>query len=168
MIPNPKHEHPATILRWVDADTVILKVHLDYFMHGEPLRHRMLWLDAPERYTDGGKAAIKAVNQLAPVGTRVLVRSYKDEGDEDSFGRWLAEVFVPNYMGDISINEYLLKNGLADPYMQGPRTAVPPHESKEWDELTLATTNLGRAAARWDMARKAFLDTDPYGRSADA
>lgn len=167
MIPNPKHEHPAKIIRWKDADTVVLQVALDYFIVGTPLIHRMLWLDAPERYTDKGKAATKAVNELAPPGSWVVIRSYKPEGDEDNFGRWLAEVYVPNYMGDISINEYLLREGLADPYMQTPRTAAPD-KGKAWVDMTAAAAEFGRAYAEFQNSIDRYVATDPYGRSADA
>lgn len=112
--PVPLHIHPAYVIRWVDADTVILKVHLDYFHRGEPLWHRMLWIQAPERYTERGKIATARVNELAPVGSRVIVRSFMEDGEKDNFGRWLAEVFA----GDVSINQLLLAEGLADPYLK--------------------------------------------------
>lgn len=106
------HIHPAKVVRWVDADTVILTVHLDYNMQTVPIRHRMLWIDAYEKRTALGKRAILRVNELAPVGSEVIVRSYEIDGEEDNFGRWLCEVFV----GDISINQLLLQEGLATVY----------------------------------------------------
>lgn len=166
MIPNPKHEHPAEVVRWIDADTVILKVHLDYLFHGDPIRHRMLWLDAPERYTDGGKAATAEVNRLAPVGSKVLVRSFKEAGHPDSLYRWLAELWCPSL--DISINEHLLKEGFADPFMQGPIKAAPTDTGKAWVEMTAAAAELGRAYAMFQNSIDAYVATDPYGRSADA
>lgn len=108
--PTPQHVHPATILRWKDGDTVVLHVDLDYYMTGT-LTHRLLWINTPERKL--GAAATARARELAPTGAKVIVRSYKVEGDEDSFGRWLAEIFV----GDVNINQLLLAEGLAVPFM---------------------------------------------------
>jgi endonuclease YncB( thermonuclease family) len=170
MIPNPKHEHRAKVIRWIDADTVVLHVKLDYLMHGNPLIHRLLWLDAPERYTDGGKLATAKVNELAPPGSTVFIRSFKEEGHPDSLYRWLAEVFVPG--AEDSINEYLLRYGYAEPFMQNPivGAAPPPSElttAQAWIDLTVAASRMGEAVARFQNAKDAYVRTDPYGRSAD-
>jgi micrococcal nuclease len=170
VIPNPKHEHPARIVRWVDADTVDLDVDLDYHIEGK-LRHRLLWINAPERNTEAGKIAIAKVNELAPPGTYVLIRSFKDYGQSDSFGRWLAEIFLP--AAQDSINEYLLRFGFAEAYMQDKPLTVPDVVTRDetlarWTELTYAASRMGVAVAQFDMARQAYVESDPYGRSADA
>jgi len=107
------HLHPAKVIRWVDADTVILQVDLDYHIGTAPIRHRLVWINAYEKNTALGKKAIKYVNQLAPEGSDVIVRSYKATGDEDNFGRWLVEVYVD----DESVNQLLLKEGFAVSFM---------------------------------------------------
>lgn len=108
--PVPQHVHPAKIVRWIDGDSVVLAVDQDY-ENTATKRHRLLWIDTPERKL--GAAATAYVRELAPFGTRVVVRSFKDNGDPDSFGRYLAEVFI----GDININQLLLREGLAVPYV---------------------------------------------------
>jgi micrococcal nuclease len=110
--PIPQHVHPATIVRWKDGDTVVIMVDQDYENFAKKV-HRLLWINTPERAL--GKAATARVNALAPPGTKVVVRSYKTEGDPDSFGRYLAEVFV----GDTNLNQLLLAEGLAVPFMEG-------------------------------------------------
>ena len=169
MIPNPKHEHPARIVRWVDADTVDLDVDLDYRIQGN-LRHRLLWINAPEKNTQAGKIATAKVNELAPPGTYVLIRSFKDYGQEDSFGRWLAEIFLP--AASDSINEYLLRNGYATAFMQDKPLTVPMpvqnNVDQAWAELVYAASRMGTAVAQFDMARAKYVDSNPYGRSADA
>lgn len=170
MIPNPKHEHPAKIVRWVDADTVDLDVDLDYHIIGK-LRHRLLWINAPEKNTEAGKAAILKVNQIAPPGTYVLIRSFKDYGQSDSFGRWLCELFLPGVQD--SVNEFLLRNGYAEAYMQDKPLTVPDIVTRDeslarWAELGYAASRMGIAVASFDLARKAYVESDPYGRSADA
>lgn len=107
------HLHPAKVVRWVDADTVILQVDLDYHIGTSPIRHRLVWINAYEKNTPEGKRGIAYVNKLAPVGSDVIVRSYKYTGDEDDFGRWLVEVYV----GEDSINQLLLQHDLAVPFM---------------------------------------------------
>lgn len=109
--PIPQHVHPATIIRWIDGDSVKLSVDQDYENLANKY-HRLLWIDTPERAL--GIAATARVNQLAPPGKRVVVRSFKIEGDPDNFGRYLAEVFV----GEININQLLLQEGLAVPYVR--------------------------------------------------
>jgi endonuclease YncB( thermonuclease family) len=109
--PVPKHVHPAKVVRWKDGDTVILLVDQDYENTAKK-SHRLLWIDTPERKL--GAAATAYVNRLAPPGTDVVVRSFKDEGDHDSFGRYLAEVFL----GDLNINQHLLQLGLAVPFVR--------------------------------------------------
>lgn len=121
MTPQPVHVHPALVGRWVDGDTVYLDVDLDYRIGGT-LDFRLYGIDAAEHTTLAGKAAIVLVNQLAPVGSPVVVVSYKT-GDEDSFGRWLAEIFTP--AGE-SINQRLIKEGMAVPYFGGTKPPQPP------------------------------------------
>lgn len=117
-MPALLHLHPAEIIRWIDADTVILKVHLDYRMIGEPVTHRLTWIQAPERYSAEGKVATARVNELAPPGSYVIVQTFWLDGYPDSFGRWLANIFTgPD--ADISISELLLREGLAVPYRKG-------------------------------------------------
>lgn len=117
-MPALLHLHPAEIIRWVDADTVILRVHVDYRHIGEPLYHRLTWIQAPERYTERGKIATARVNELAPPGTMVTVQTFWLDGYPDSFGRWLANIFIgPD--NNISISELLLREGLAVPYHKG-------------------------------------------------
>lgn len=111
-VPEPQHVHPATVIRWVDADTVILKTQLDYNIAGEPLWHRLLWIDAYEDNSDLGKIAKAWVTARMPPGTRLIIRSYKDLGEKDNFGRWLAEIF---HNGE-NINQRLLRDGYAVPY----------------------------------------------------
>lgn len=111
-MPALRHLHPADVIRWIDADTVILRVHLDYRMIGEPLYHRLTWIQAPERYTAEGRLATARVNELAPAGSRVVVETFWLDGYPDSFGRWLANIFV----GEESVSELLLREGFATPY----------------------------------------------------
>lgn len=110
----PAYTYSATVVRWVDGDTVDLDVDLGFHMHART-RFRLYGIDTPERGRAGYGDAKDAVNALAPVGSTVAVQSFKDAG---KFGRWLA-LITP--AGDAeSINTTLVANGLAAPYGGGP------------------------------------------------
>lgn len=113
-MPALRHLHPADVIRWIDADTVVLRVHLDYKVLGEPLHHRLTWIQAPERRTPTGIVATARVNELAPAGSRVVVETFWLDGYPTSFERWLANIFV----GEDSVSEILLREGLAVPYVK--------------------------------------------------
>lgn len=111
--PTPQHVNPAQIVRWVDADTVVLNTKLDFYISHGPSKHRLLWVNAYEKNTDLGQQAIAYVNRIAPPGSWVTIRTYKVEGDSDDFGRFLTEIFT----GPLNLNQELLKAGFAWPYM---------------------------------------------------
>lgn len=107
-----RHLHPAEVIRWVDADTVILRVHTDYRHIAEPMWHRLTWIQAPERFSDEGKLATARVNELAPAGSMIVIETFWLDGYPDSFGRWLGNVLVEQG----SVSEILLMEGFAVPY----------------------------------------------------
>lgn len=107
----------ATIIRWVDGDTVWVKVDLGYRIYGE-MDFRLYGINTPEKVQPNYQAAIDLVNGAAPVGTKVTLKSYKNP---DKYGRWLAEIFVPGV--DLSVNEQLLAAKLAVPYYGGAKSA---------------------------------------------
>ena len=113
------NKYQATVQRWVDGDTVDLEVDLGFRVKRYE-RFRLLYIDAPETALRKGvtpeeKAAglaLKAyLSDEYPPGTKMVVKSQK----ADSFGRWLAEVWVPD-LGDTSLNQWLLDEGLVEPY----------------------------------------------------
>lgn len=104
------HHHPAKVIRWIDGDTVVLYVDLDYRHYGE-LVHRLAWLDTKPLSTVEGARAKYEVLRLAPVGSDVIVRSFKPGGESGSFDRWLAEILLPD---GTSVNQHLLANGFAE------------------------------------------------------
>lgn len=105
----PLYSYPATIDRWVDADTVWLYVDMGFRMRGH-FNFRLHGINAPERYTAAGKAAAIIVNALAPAGSPVNIHTYKDP---DNFGRWLATIYTED---GTDIAQHLLDAGIAQPY----------------------------------------------------
>lgn len=81
------YEYAARLVRVVDGDTLDLDVDLGFRTHVFE-RFRLLGYAAPETREPGGAAATAALRDR--VGGALIVRTHKP----DSFGRWLADVFV--------------------------------------------------------------------------
>ena len=76
-------------------------------------RVRLLQIDAPELRSDCyGKAALSALRQLAPAGTRVMLESDPRLDARDGYGRLLRYVFVSGR----NLNLALVRQGAASPY----------------------------------------------------
>ncbi len=107
------HVLPATVVRWVDGDTVYLDVALPFGLTGR-YDFRLFGIDTPERGRRGWAEASAYARGLAPVGASVSVRTYKDP---DKYGRYLAVVG----WGPLSVNDELVLAGLAGLYTGGTR-----------------------------------------------
>ncbi len=119
-IPVLVHVKRARIIRWVDGDTVWLDVDLDFRITGH-LEFRLFGLDTPERGQPNWAEAGAYAKLLAPAGSWVTIRTFKDP---DKYGRWLAELFTSR----VSVNMALVDAGLAVPYFGGkkpPPAATP-------------------------------------------
>ena len=112
-------EYAAEIVRWVDGDTVDLKVSLGFGASWES-RFRLYGIDTPERGQPGYTEATAFCNGAAPVGATVTIRSYKPEAmRQDKYGRWLAEI-TPR-AAVTTVNDALIGAGLAVPYFGGKK-----------------------------------------------
>lgn len=105
---EPKPEFWATVTNWVDGDTLDMMVD-QWFRIYSHRRFRVLEVDTPERGEPGWAEATAFGRSFAPVGTTVALRSHKS----DSFGRWLAEVELPD---GTSYAFELIDKGFAVPY----------------------------------------------------
>jgi micrococcal nuclease len=108
------YRYEATIRRWVDGDTVDVDIDLGFGLVYSNQRIRLYGIDAPEQRTrdlvekEKGLAATAYVNEQAPVGSKVVIKTYKD----DKYGRILGEIFV----GDKNLNTLLTIEGHAIRY----------------------------------------------------
>lgn len=77
---------PATVVRAIDADTIVVDLDLGWrvFRNGERLR--IAGLFSPERNTAEGKIAKSAAEALLPVGSRVIVTSEAKPSFERTVG----------------------------------------------------------------------------------
>ena len=123
------YEYAGTVVRWSDGDSVILDLDLGFRFKWERTHFRIAGIDTPETNSPDevlrGRALVaKArVNELLPVGSECLIRSARPVV-ADKYGRWLCHIFrshnrVP--LSLVSINEVLLKEGLAKAYDGGAR-----------------------------------------------
>lgn len=114
--PTPEYVNKGSVLRWVDGDTVDLRVDLGYRTWVET-RFRLYGIDTPERGQKNHDEATAHNVAIAPAGSAVVLQSYKDP---DKYGRWLAEIWV----GDVDLNQSLVSLGLAVAYFGGTKQAA--------------------------------------------
>ncbi len=106
--PTPRRVYYATVERWIDADTVVVVVDQGFDdMAREHLRLKDCW--AVALGDPGGLDAKFAVEAIAPVGTRVVVETFRDRGE--TLARYVAHVWLPNDTETIA--ETLIKFGYA-------------------------------------------------------
>jgi len=109
------YEYSATVVRWVDGDTVDLRVDLGFRMFTET-RFRLHGIDTPERGESFYSEATALANETAPVGSLVHIHTYKNP---DKYGRWLVEITTEQ---SNSVSNALLGAGYADVYTGGARS----------------------------------------------
>jgi micrococcal nuclease len=111
------YEYRAKVDRWVDGDTVDCIVDLGFTVY-VAIRFRLLGVNTPETNRiasrEAGNAATAFAENLAPVGSHVLVRSRKT----GKYGRWLADIYPLDGDGHagVSVNDALLGAGHAEVY----------------------------------------------------
>lgn len=109
------YNYEATVRRWVDGDTVDVDIDLGFGIIFHNQRIRLYGIDAYESRTrdleekSKGLAATEFVNEMAPVGSKVTLVTYK----EGKYGRILAEVFLEN---QVNLNNLLTEVGHAERY----------------------------------------------------
>ena len=109
------YKYEATVRRWVDGDTVDVDIDLGFGIIFHNQRIRLYGIDAYESRTrdleekEKGLAATAFVNEMAPVGSKVTLITYK----EGKYGRILGEIFIDS---DINLNKLLTEKGHAERY----------------------------------------------------
>ena len=99
------YEYKAVITNVVDGDTFDMDIDLGFHIHIHE-RVRLLDVDTPEKF-GAEKELGMIVKQYAErnfLGKEVIIKSEKENtaADTDSFGRWLVNVYIPDYYSDIS------------------------------------------------------------------
>lgn len=112
------YSYSATVIRWVDGDTVWLDVDLGFRMRSQA-DFRLYGIDTPESGQPGRNEATAFAAAAAPAGTVVQISTFKNP---DKYGRWLVEIITPDGKG--SLNARLVLAGLAVAYFGGKKAAV--------------------------------------------
>lgn len=97
---------PATVVRVIDCDTIVLDLDLGWRVYRNDEHLRILGIDAPERGTMDGNAATAWARTVLPAGLRVKVTSQA----KPSFERTLGSITLP---GGSDFGELALHEGMA-------------------------------------------------------
>lgn len=108
------YEYNAVVRSVFDGDTIRADVDCGFgiWSMNEPLR--LYGINAPELRGETLEEARISRNWLLaqiPIGSRIVIKTYKDR--KEKYGRYLATIYV----NDRNINEELVVNGLAVPYI---------------------------------------------------
>ena len=116
---NNMYEYKATLKRLIDGDTMDLVIDIGFKMTTEQ-RIRLKGINTPEtwrqkkdseEYKKGMEAKNYVEKRLQENSGAFRVRTDKKHG---VYGRYIADILLDD--SDISLNEELLKNGLAKPW----------------------------------------------------
>lgn len=99
----------------VDGDTMDVVIDLGYDPITTKKRLRFLYIDTPERGEKGFDEAKAFVMQHVKAAETVWIQT--TDFQRGSFRRWLAEIFIDDGDSIYSLNDLLLKEGLAVPYV---------------------------------------------------
>lgn len=106
---GPAYTYAAIVDRWIDGDTVDLRVDVGFRITIED-RFRLIGIDTPERGRPGYREATARAEELAPPGTVITVKTQPEPG---KYGRWLGEIILPD---GTTVNDRLVAEGHAAPY----------------------------------------------------
>lgn len=100
------HHYQAHVSRVIDGDTIVADLDLGCHTWKHDQRLRLLGFDAPERGQANFQHCTDRLEQLLQSADyNVVVHTV----ESDSFGRWLAEVYVFDDEGEaISVNEMMV------------------------------------------------------------
>lgn len=114
------NKYKAEVVRWLDGDTVTLRVDLGQKVMVEG-NYRLNRINAPETHLMPGVTeeqktaglAVKArLEAKCPTGTVIWVGTAK----ADKYGRYLAEIWYTEKGGWLNLNDWLLTEGLVKAY----------------------------------------------------
>lgn len=114
------YDYKAKVIRVVDGDTIECVVDTG-FRNSTTQIFRLLFIDAPEMH--GVEKPLGEISKkyltARLLDKTVMLQSYKADTniDRDSFGRWLAVIFLEDETGEkVDINDEMIKLGYAVPY----------------------------------------------------
>ena len=110
------YNYLAVVDRIIDGDTAVVTIDTGFYLKYKT-QVRLLRVNAPETRgasREKGLETKEFLSKTIPVGSTIYIHTEKD----DAFGRWLAEIYYIDKTGKaINLNDELLKNGPACPYI---------------------------------------------------
>ena len=110
------YHYKAQVVKVIDGDTIDFMVDLGFGTH-QKIRVRLARVDAWEKRGEEkakGDAAKEYVEKTLSKYSWVEIRTFKDR--KGKYGRYIAEVFLPNGHKPLSLGDMLLKEGHAKIY----------------------------------------------------
>jgi micrococcal nuclease len=119
------YHYNASLVRVIDCDTIVVNIDLGFDLE---LKNRTLRLKGIDAYETKRNSRAKKQSEKFGITLDEVVKKGKDSTEKlkallqnkqlvintietDSFGRWLAEVYVKDI--EISLNNYLLQENMA-------------------------------------------------------
>lgn len=130
----------AKVVRVIDGDTIVV---LD--QNNQQIKIRLEGIDCPESNQDFGTQAKKATSELC-FGKKVRI----EQSGVDRYGRVLAFVYV----GDVCVNEELLKQGMAWHYKKYNQDEILAQLEKTARSLQIGLWNLKEPVEPWKWRNK--------------
>jgi micrococcal nuclease len=108
------YQYRAEITRVIDGDTVVADIDLGFHTWRRDEHLRLWGINAPEIHGKEKAAGEKSKDALSArvLGKQLIICTLKDK--QEKYGRYLAKVYV----GDELINDWLIAQGFAAPYMR--------------------------------------------------
>lgn len=129
--PTPPDAEPATVVSVTDGDTI--KVSLE---GGPDTAVRLIGINAPETGECYAEEAARGLSDLVPVGTAIGMT--RDVSEVDEFGRLLRYL----WRGGMSVNEEMVRRGLAIARRYPPDTAMAETLAQAQDEARESNSGL--------------------------
>jgi len=111
------YNYKADLVRVVDGDTIVVKLHLGLGVVFEKFKIRLARINTPEMREAGGPEAKEFFQKFLKDHSRMIVVTLKDK--KDKYGRYLCEVFVAAGEEWINMSDKLVEKGLAAMYKSG-------------------------------------------------
>lgn len=108
-----EYKYKAIVVEIYDGDSVTVDIDLGFNNWIKNMKLRLYGVDTPELRGDERSDGLISKQYMIDnvLGKEVIVQTIKDK--KEKYGRYLAVI----WLNDININEKLLEEGLAEPYI---------------------------------------------------
>ena len=114
------YEYNANVTGVYDGDSITVDIDLGFGIWMKKQKIRLVGINTPELRGEERESGLAARDFLREqiLNKSVILKTYKDS--KGKYGRWLAEVWLPENLLDLSpplnINELLITEGHAERY----------------------------------------------------